>query len=101
MKKFTSGIWKSSLGTFEQDLHMVTSECGIICHINKSLSIDEQKANATLISEAPNMIEAIELFLKFFDDMPKGQLGKISCDIGLLNDAFIKSNEILKKINNL
>lgn len=34
-------------------------------------------------------VEAAKLFDQFFDEMPKGQLGKIVCDIGILNDAFL------------
>lgn len=42
------------------------------------------------------LTNAIELHMKFWDEMPKGQLGKLSCNIGLLNDAFLKSSEALK-----
>ncbi len=42
-------------------------------------------------------IEALNLWQAFWDDMPKGQLGKISCDIGLLNDAFIATSKALAK----
>ena len=40
-------------------------------------------------------VEALKLHQKFWDEMPKGQLGKIVCDIGLLNDAFIKTRKAL------
>ncbi len=45
---------------------------------------------------ADKYIEAAKLFDKFFDEMPKGQLGHIVCDIGILNDAFITIAEAKK-----
>lgn len=46
----------------------------------------------------PDLVFALKLHMKFWDEMPKGQLGKIVCDIGILNDAFIKSDEVLKQV---
>jgi hypothetical protein len=46
---------------------------------------------ASLEAERDALREAVTLWLRFFDEMPKGQFGKIVCDIGLMNDAFIKS----------
>jgi hypothetical protein len=44
-----------------------------------------------------DLLTACELWLKFWDNMPKGQLGNIVCDIGLLNDAFLTTNKAIKK----
>lgn len=58
---------------------------------------DEDKANAKLIAAAPELLKALELMQRFWDEMPKGQLGKIVCDIGILNEAFIQTKAALKK----
>ena len=42
-------------------------------------------------------IEALRLWKEFWDKMPQGQLGKINCDIGILNNAFITTREALKE----
>lgn len=47
--------------------------------------------NASLMAAAPELLRAVELWMKFFDTMPKGQFGKIVCDIGLMNQAFLAS----------
>lgn len=44
-------------------------------------------------------VEALKTWQKFFDTMPKGQFGKISCDIGLMNDAFVATRKVLS-LNN-
>ena len=41
------------------------------------------------------LIEAVGNHTKFWDDMPKGQLGGLVCNVGILNDAFLKSREAL------
>ena len=51
----------------------------------------------SLIAAAPELLEAVQLWRQFFDDMPKGQFANISCDIGLMNDAFIKSSAAIAK----
>ncbi len=58
---------------------------------------DEERANARLIASAPELLEALKLFVQFFDEMPKGQLGRIVCDIGILNNAFIQSSKAIAK----
>ena len=56
---------------------------------------------ATLIVRACNahddLVAALETWERFFDEMPKGQFGKISCNIGLMNDGFIKMRTTLAK----
>lgn len=56
----TQGEWKSTIGTFETDLHLVASTHGVICDIRKSLPLNEQEANARLIAAAPDMYEALK-----------------------------------------
>jgi len=55
------------------------------------------EANARLMAAAPEMEEALRKWEQFWDEMPKGQLGKIVCDIGLLNEAFLLTAKALKK----
>ncbi len=58
-------------------------------------------ANAAFIVRACNshyeLVEALSLWKEFWDDMPKGQLGKLTFDVGLLNDAFIAMSKALAK----
>ena len=43
------------------------------------------------------LLEVVTIWMRFFDTMPKGQFWKISCDIGLMNDGFIKSRTAIAK----
>ena len=53
--------------------------------------------NKELTDLEQEMLAALKTWLLFWDDMPKGQLGKIVCDIGLLNEAFCMTSEAIKK----
>ena len=57
----------------------------------------EVQAIARLIAVAPEMLEALKSWLQFWDAMPKGQLGKIVCNIGFLNEAFQKTTFAIAK----
>ena len=57
----------------------------------------EKRANAQLISAAPELLEALELHIAFLDSLNKGWLGKTTGDVGLLNKAYIKGSEALAK----
>lgn len=54
--------------------------------------------NAKLMRAAPQLFQALSLFQAFFDNMRKGQLGRISCDIGILNDAFIETRKVMDSL---
>lgn len=41
------------------------------------------------------LLEAVQLWDAFFDEMPKGQFGKITCDVGIMNRAFISTAKSL------
>ena len=45
--------------------------------------------------EKEQLRDALEKWMLFWDEMPKGQLGKIVCDIGLLNEAFMATTKSL------
>lgn len=55
--------------------------------------------NAKMIVQSVNaydsLVEALKLHKRFWDEMPKGQLGRICCDIGILNEAFLKTRKAL------
>jgi translation elongation factor EF-Ts len=42
-------------------------------------------------------LEALAAWQEFWDKMPKGQLGKLVFDVGLLNIAFIKTGKAMAK----
>jgi hypothetical protein len=58
---------------------------------------EEQPDNARLIAAAPELLEALKLWQRFWEDMPKGQLGRVVCNIGYLNDAFLKTSSAIAK----
>lgn len=66
--------------------------------LKRHISQEELEANALLTSQAPKMLEAINLIDGFLDSLPEGWLGKTSGNIGLLNDYFIERNRIMRVI---
>lgn len=55
------------------------------------------KEVARMLAAAPDLRDAVETWMKFFDTMPKGQFRKLTFDVGLMNDGFIKSRTALSK----
>jgi hypothetical protein len=95
----TGGEWevnKASDPVFSIDSKKLGKSIAICANPFLDPSVNE--ANATLIAAAPDMLEAITTTKEFFDSMPKGQFGKISCDIGLMNDMFLQIGNVLSKI---
>jgi hypothetical protein len=86
----------------------------LICSLNGSPLDERVKANANLIVEAGNvanetgytprqladqkaeLLKAVEASKAFWDDMPKGRMGKIVFNVGLMNDMFIKMESSIK-----
>jgi len=54
-------------------------------------------ADAKLIAAAKDLLEAVKSTQEFFDDMPKGQFGRIVCNVGLMNQMFINISNAIKK----
>ena len=54
-----------------------------------------KKGKVFTVEDIPNMVQALRLWRQFWDEMPKGQLGKIVCDIGILNQAFLATDKAL------
>ena len=73
-----------------EDEGLTTSDAQIVADVE----VLKAHANADLVAD---LLEALKIWMQFFDDMPKGQFGKISCDIGLMNDGFIKSRLAITK----
>lgn len=89
--------WEVIPATRMFDTHIMCGE-KIIC--NTVGSKEETEQNAQLIVIAVNMHDELLAFVnttkEFFYTMPKGQFGKISCDIGLMNDLFLSMSKLLK-----
>lgn len=108
MSKFTKGPWayhswgaKASGRRFGIETADNRHGLAVIApneSASSGLSMAEHEANAKLMSQSPLLFEAVQLWLRFFDEMPKGQFGKIACDIGLMNQAFLKSREAVAKV---
>jgi hypothetical protein len=95
--KHTPGPWKINP---RASLHIVSNDNKTIASCSSSQNgdnLETEQANARLIASAPDLLEALQTTKKFFDKMPKGQFGKIVCDIGLMNDMFIQMEMALKK----
>ena len=54
------------------------------------------------ISEQEKLIErmgkALRTWDKFWNTMPKGQMGKVCCNVGLLNEGFIQSAKCMAEL---
>ena len=59
--------------------------------------IDVATVPLRVAAVAPELLEALKTWEKFWDTMPKGQMGKLVFDVGLLNDGFIKTRAALAK----
>lgn len=61
----------------------------------------ESDANMKFIVRAVNnheaLLDALKTWQKFWDTMPKGQMGKLSFDVGLFNDGFIKMGKAIAR----
>ena len=57
-----------------------------------------QQDHAKLIESAPDLLRAVRHAKEFFDSLPNGSLGAISCDIGALNEFYLTGNPLLKKL---
>lgn len=43
------------------------------------------------------LLDALKTWREFWETMPKGQMGKLSFDVGLLNDGFVKMGRAIAK----
>lgn len=57
-----------------------------------------KRKNAELIAAAPKLLKAVKATQAFFDDMPKGQFGKLALDVGLMNEMFLSISASLKDL---
>jgi hypothetical protein len=59
---------------------------------------DRQAAHAELLKSAPDLLRACRLAEEFLASLPTGWLGKTSGDIGALNQFYLTSKPLLKKL---
>lgn len=71
--------------------HEIKNEAGDV------LAIVYDRKVADLLAAAPHLLHALKIHDRFWAEMPKGQLGGIVCDIGLLNAAFIEGAEAIRE----
>lgn len=65
--------------------------------VNACAGMADPAAEIAALRERINeAMDAVKMWLRFFDEMPKGQFGKIACDIGLMNESFIKSRKVVE-----
>lgn len=98
MTTHTPGPWRiASHGTLS--IRVVFGELSVA--LDYGAFEDERRANARLISAAPDLLAALETWEKFWDTMPKGQMDKLVFDVGLLNDGFLRTRAALAKVRPL
>lgn len=97
----TKGNWNVNLTKDMRPVLAIFCNGLQIATMERLVNEEEEKANAWRIVKAVNMydelIELTKTTKAFFDTMPKGQFGKISCDVGLMNDMFSGIAKILKQ----
>lgn len=59
--------------------------------------VEHAEKIAQLMAAAPELLDALQTWNEFWDTMPKGQMGKLSFDVGLLNDGFIKMGKAIAR----
>ena len=64
-------------------------------HVDSRIAEAIERGDAYLMASAPELKKALKLHQKFWDKMPRGQIGKIVCDIGILNQAFLETTAAL------
>lgn len=62
------------------------------CGFPAKTFVDEHEKDKLKIAA---LTGALETWKKFWDTMPKGQMGKLSFDVGLFNDGFVKMGRAL------
>lgn len=65
----------------------------------QGLPLPLTNANAAFIVRAVNsheaLLDALKTWEKFWNTMPKGQMGKLSFDVGLFNEGFLKMRKAI------
>ena len=57
-------------------------------------AVNEYAADKQTIAE---LLDALKTWQKFWDEMPKGQMGKLSFNVGLFNDGFVKMGRAIAR----
>lgn len=101
--KHTEGEWKESGVTSDTRIldnkyicNVISPGYGLVADAFGRTK-EEAQVNAKLIAASKEMLEAVKATKAFFDDMPKGQFGKLVCDVGLMNDMFLAMSKALSK----
>ncbi len=87
----------------EDDRNKVFSPVAVVpfpmgCRKPGDIGYERQAAYAELIRSAPDLLRALRLHVGFLATLPTGWLGKTVADIGMLNDAYLASSPLLKKL---
>lgn len=80
-----------------QDVIPVPWEAHCGCRLELHQGLSTLYTRCPLHNASEDLLRAVKLFLAFFDDMPKGQFGKIVCNWGTLNEAFMAASVATKK----
>ncbi len=72
------------------------NECG--CYAKDGYNFGDEPfiVHCPLHAAAAELLDALKTWDEFWKTMPKGQMGKLTFNVGLFNDGFIKMSKALK-----
>lgn len=94
--KHTPGPWQYR--KTDRKIVKMYLQPGYADYIAEVAGAKTSEADGRLIAAAPALLKSIKLWLAFMDSLPEGWLAHTTADIGLLNDAYLKSHAVLKEI---
>lgn len=98
--KHSPGPWtiaESSPRSNQDNISIRDADGTSICRCWKNkLETEQVQANAQLVAASPELLDALKMGVLFVDSI-MSQLGRVACDIGLLNEFLCSARPAIHK----